>query len=553
MNIRKSALGFVMFFSLMPLCIFGVVSIYEMNRKIDSMTECNLRAVSENQITNIQKFAANRNSEMEKVASYDLTKEAIKYSLGESDETVDERYLDNLLEEQKKYGTFVASISVLDKNFSVVGSSEKYTTSETSQLKNADTKFHAGTFIMGDVYERQTDDGLKRVVPAYIGVYEKSELIGYISEELDTTYFDELRLNMDSLSSGTFYLLDGNNSIITAGKTTQKNSLTEFVTKSADRSDFQKKWNAIDREANPRGEIYYKYNGEQYITYYSNVENSNWTVRVTENLTAQKKDMMSYKLLWVILFVFFAVGTVIVQILTTRKFLQPIESAMDVFAKIKETQDYSLRILIDKGYVYIAESPLFEITTKKRTYFAYTEKEKMYEKMEQDKLKQQAESDPLTGVKNKKAIEQYVEETVAYSDENKTPVAIGFLDIDDFRNFNTNYGHQVGDDVICYVAKTLQENISGEVGRIGGDEFVFCYAGAIGDEKMKADAARILKLLQENYINPESKEQIPVTGSLGIVMAKEGGMDYTDLVRIADKAMYEAKNAGKNSYVVKVV
>ncbi len=547
MNIRKSALGFVMFFSLMPLCIFGVVSIYEMNRKIDSMTECNLRAVSENQITNIQKFAANRNSEMEKVASYDLTKEAIKYSLGESDETVDERYLDNLLEEQKKYGTFVASISVLDKNFSVVGSSEKYTTSETSQLKNADTKFHAGTFIMGDVYERQTDDGLKRVVPAYIGVYEKSELIGYISEELDTTYFDELRLNMDSLSSGTFYLLDGNNSIITAGKTTQKNSLTEFVTKSADRSDFQKKWNAIDREANPRGEIYYKYNGEQYITYYSNVENSNWTVRVTENLTAQKKDMMSYKLLWVILFVFFAVGTVIVQILTTRKFLQPIESAMDVFAKIKETQDYSLRIPVK------SKDEMGQLSQSINELLAYTEKEKMYEKMEQDKLKQQAESDPLTGVKNKKAIEQYVEETVAYSDENKTPVAIGFLDIDDFRNFNTNYGHQVGDDVICYVAKTLQENISGEVGRIGGDEFVFCYAGAIGDEKMKADAARILKLLQENYINPESKEQIPVTGSLGIVMAKEGGMDYTDLVRIADKAMYEAKNAGKNSYVVKVV
>ncbi len=547
MNIRKSALGFVMFFSLMPLCIFGVVSIYEMNRKIDSMTECNLRAVSENQITNIQKFAVNRNSEMEKVASYDLTKEAIKYSLGESDETVDERYLDNLLEEQKKYGTFVASISVLDKNFSVVGSSEKYTTSETSQLKNADTKFHAGTFIMGDVYERQTDDGLKRVVPAYIGVYEKSELIGYISEELDTTYFDELRLNMDSLSSGTFYLLDGNNSIITAGKTTQKNSLTEFVTKSADRSDFQKKWNAIDREANPRGEIYYKYNGEQYITYYSNVENSNWTVRVTENLTAQKKDMMSYKLLWVILFVFFAVGTVIVQILTTRKFLQPIESAMDVFAKIKETQDYSLRIPVK------SKDEMGQLSQSINELLAYTEKEKMYEKMEQDKLKQQAESDPLTGVKNKKAIEQYVEETVAYSDENKTPVAIGFLDIDDFRNFNTNYGHQVGDDVICYVAKTLQENISGEVGRIGGDEFVFCYAGAIGDEKMKADAARILKLLQENYINPESKEQIPITGSLGIVMAKEGGMDYTDLVRIADKAMYEAKNAGKNSYVVKVV
>ncbi len=547
MNIKKSVLGFMMFFSLIPLCIFGVVSLYEMNHKIDSMTERNLKAVSENQITNIQKFAENRNSEMEKVASYDLTKEAIKYSLGLAKEMADERYLDNLLSEQKKYGTFVASVSVLDKNFSVVASSEEYTSHEISQLKDSDVRFHAGTFIMGDVYERQTDDGLKRVVPAYIGVYEKGILIGYVAEELDTTYFDELRLNMDSLSSGTFYLLDGNNSIITAGNMAQKSSLTEFVTKSTDRSDFQKKWDAVDHEANPRGEIYYKYNGERYITYYSNVENSDWTVRVTENLTAQKKDMMSYKLLWVILFVFFAAGTVIVQIFTTRKFLQPIQSAMDVFAKIKETQDYSLRITVK------SKDEMGQLSQSINELLDYTEKEKMYEKMEQDKLKQQAESDPLTGVKNKKAIEKYVEETVAYSDENKTPVAIGFLDIDDFKNFNTNYGHQVGDDVICYVAKTLQENISGEVGRIGGDEFVFCYAGAIGDEKMKADAARILRLLQENFVNPESGEQIPVTGSLGIVMAKEGGLDYTDLVRIADKAMYEAKNAGKNSFVVKSV
>ena len=50
---------------------------------------------------------------------------------------------------------------------------------------------------------------------AYTGVYYNNELIGYVMEELDTAYFDDLRLNMDTLADGTFYLLDGNGAIIT--------------------------------------------------------------------------------------------------------------------------------------------------------------------------------------------------------------------------------------------------------------------------------------------------------------------------------------------------
>lgn len=72
---------------------------------------------------------------------------------------------------------------------------------------------------MGNVYERVTDNGNKKLVPAYIGIYKNDELIGYIAEELDTAYFDELHLSMDSLASGTFYLLDGQGAIITAGDT----------------------------------------------------------------------------------------------------------------------------------------------------------------------------------------------------------------------------------------------------------------------------------------------------------------------------------------------
>ena len=267
MKLKRTMLRLLLFFSLLPVCIFGIVSIYETNRKIDDMTQCNLEAVSQNQIASIQNFAKDRKSEMEMVANYQLTKDAVKYSNGTSQTPVDKAYLDSVLRENKKYGTFVASVSVMDSSFYVVGSSEEYEISGISQLKETDEKFHTGRFIIGNVYERQTDDGLKKIVPAYIGIYDGDEIIGYVAEELDTAYFDELRLNMDFLADGTFYLLDGNNTIITAGNTTEQKSLKSFVTNSSERNDFHEKWVAIDHEANPSGEIRYTYGGQNYITY----------------------------------------------------------------------------------------------------------------------------------------------------------------------------------------------------------------------------------------------------------------------------------------------
>ena len=116
-------------------------------------------------------------------------------------------------------------------------------------------------------------------------------------EELDTAYFDDLRLNMDTLADGTFYLLDGNGAIITAGDTKNKRSLKTFVSKSSDRNDFQKKWDAIDHEKNPSGYVRYRYHRQDYITYYSDVENTCWGIRVTENLSAQKQTGRTYGML----------------------------------------------------------------------------------------------------------------------------------------------------------------------------------------------------------------------------------------------------------------
>lgn len=216
-KLKKRVLAMVLLFSIAPLCIFGAFSLYETSRKIDELTECNLNAISKNQIINIQKFAERRKSAMSTIASYDLVVDAAQDSL-DGKEKDQSGYFDNLLQQQVNHADYVVSVSILDRDFHVVGSSEQYELQAISKMRILDDKYHTGEFIMGDVYERETNNGVKRVVPAYIGIYNKDTLIGYVVEELDTTYFDELRLNMKSLSEGTFYLLDGTNNIITGGQ-----------------------------------------------------------------------------------------------------------------------------------------------------------------------------------------------------------------------------------------------------------------------------------------------------------------------------------------------
>ena len=154
MKIKNSILTLLLFFTLVPVLVFGLFSIYETNQTIDEMAEKNLKAVSQNQIMNIQKFCGDRREEMEMVANYSLTQDAIRYSLGESDNPVDQEYVNNVLKERKKYGTYVASVSILDKNFHIVGSSENYDISEISEMKYVDKCFHTGDFIIGKLFRR---------------------------------------------------------------------------------------------------------------------------------------------------------------------------------------------------------------------------------------------------------------------------------------------------------------------------------------------------------------------------------------------------------------
>lgn len=546
MKLKHSILGLLLLFTLIPLGIFGIFSIYETNRKIDELTEQNVRAISENQVMNIKNFTQDRNNEMDMIASYQLTQNAILYSLRENESPLARNYVDNLLKERKKYSIFVASISVVNRNFHVVSSSEEYEPGTVSAMKDVDPKYQTGEFIIGDVYERITDDGRKNVVPAYTGVYYNNELIGYVMEELDTAYFDDLRLNMDTLADGTFYLLDGNGAIITAGDTKNKRSLKTFVSKSSDRNDFQKKWDAIDHEKNPSGYVRYRYHRQDYITYYSDVENTCWGIRVTENLSAQKQTGRTYGVLIALGLSALIIGVFCTQYFMTKKIFAPITHILQVFAQIRESEDYSLRVHIQEKH------ETGELAAGINELLDYVEQADRKEKERQQKLLQMAENDPLTGIKNKKAIEKEMLSMVQRAVESHEQITFGFVDIDDFRDYNTNYGHQEGDAVIQFVAQTLKENIHGAVGRIGGDEFAFCYAGELEPERIRHNADKILEILRTQHVNEQTGEVLPVPCSIGIVMSQGDTLDYTQLIRRADLAMYQAKENGKNTFVLNV-
>ena len=546
MKLKHSILGLLLLFTLIPLGIFGIFSIYETNRKIDELTEQNVRAISENQVMNIKNFTQDRNNEMDMIASYQLTQNAILYSLRENESPLARNYVDNLLKERKKYSIFVASISVVNRNFHVVSSSEEYEPGTVSAMKDVDPKYQTGEFIIGNVYERITDDGRKNVVPAYTGVYYNNELIGYVMEELDTAYFDDLRLNMDTLADGTFYLLDGNGAIITAGDTKNKRSLKTFVSKSSDRNDFQKKWDAIDHEKNPSGYVRYRYHRQDYITYYSDVENTGWGIRVTENLSAQKQTGRTYGVLIALGLSALIIGVFCTQYFMTKKIFAPITHILQVFAQIRESEDYSLRVHIQEKH------ETGELAAGINELLDYVEQADRKEKERQQKLLQMAENDPLTGIKNKKAIEKEMLSMVQRAVESHEQITFGFVDIDDFRDYNTNYGHQEGDAVIQFVAQTLKENIHGAVGRIGGDEFAFCYAGELEPERIRHNADKILEILRTQHVNEQTGEVLPVPCSIGIVMSQGDTLDYTQLIRKADLAMYQAKENGKNTFVLNV-
>lgn len=172
-----------------------------------------------------------------------------------------------------------------------------------------------------------------------------------------------------------------------------------------------------------------------------------------------------------------------------------------------------------------------------------------YHKKELDSLEYKATRDPLTGVYNR---EMTIKKVENYINGNKNGVhALIFIDFDDFKKVNDNYGHLVGDRVLIHIIKNIRSVFTeGEIiGRVGGDEFVVFIGYANDNETIMNKADELINALGTPYIDNSNGTEIAISGSAGIATYPGEGSHYEQLIQCADKALYCVKSKGKNNYM----
>jgi diguanylate cyclase (GGDEF)-like protein len=160
----------------------------------------------------------------------------------------------------------------------------------------------------------------------------------------------------------------------------------------------------------------------------------------------------------------------------------------------------------------------------------------------------QAAHDPLTGLANRSALTTYLELSGTEADTTGTLL---MLDIDNFKSINDVRGHQAGDALLVDVARRLQSAAppGAMVARLGGDEFVVL-ARDTNEAAARALAERVVDLFRSPY--RVGDDEVTVTTSIGVVtMPERGTSAYDRALRDADLALYDAKSAGKNQYVMR--
>lgn len=184
---------------------------------------------------------------------------------------------------------------------------------------------------------------------------------------------------------------------------------------------------------------------------------------------------------------------------------------------------------------------------------SYMELTQINKKVEEENtfLQKRSETDPLTGMYNRLKLNEYSEEVFERAKENKAPVAVEILDIDFFKQFNDNYGHQAGDDCIRFIANSLMDmslehNIF--VARYGGDEFVVIYEGLSSREVMEKASELRRKIYNANFEHRFSLTDDRVTISQGICIGSPGKDDsFFSYLQGADKMLYEVKQQSRNN------
>jgi diguanylate cyclase (GGDEF)-like protein len=163
-------------------------------------------------------------------------------------------------------------------------------------------------------------------------------------------------------------------------------------------------------------------------------------------------------------------------------------------------------------------------------------------------MTEQANVDMLTGLYNRRFLEDYAHKLLAMARRREQPVGVIMMDLDHFKSFNDIYGHEIGDRILRQFAKTITTSMreTNLASRYGGEEFVLLLPDA-GPKACLLVAERIRLATLRMVVPSGTEKALPqVSVSLGIAVFPEHGQSFEEVLQASDKALYESKHAGRN-------
>jgi diguanylate cyclase (GGDEF)-like protein len=168
-----------------------------------------------------------------------------------------------------------------------------------------------------------------------------------------------------------------------------------------------------------------------------------------------------------------------------------------------------------------------------------------------DELQHQAFHDALTGLPNRVLVIDRATQMLSRAQRIRAPAAALFIDLDDFQQINDRFGHPLGDELLQTIAARLQAVVRGgdTVGCLGGDEFVALVEPGSFEIAPELVAERILEVLRQPItLRTPNRSTVTITASMGVATAQ--GLSAEALMREAHVALYEAKQTGRDRYVL---
>ncbi len=204
-----------------------------------------------------------------------------------------------------------------------------------------------------------------------------------------------------------------------------------------------------------------------------------------------------------------------------------------------------LYLAIDVGPIHNAQGELVAVVETLRDMTS--------EKLAIDELKRMATSDGLTGLVNRRGFDAILRTELASARREKTPLSLVMVDVDHFKPYNDTYGHPAGDECLRQISAVLSRSAvrpADVVARYGGEEFVLILPTTppSGAEEV---AARVQAHLEQLHLPHTAAPLGQVTLSMGLASLPPGGdLSAVGLLAQADAALYQAKHAGRNRFVV---